>query len=192
MPKPAPKKARTTRKPASPQAKAPSEPSAVSAPTPRKGRASTKTSPSQAEAALALALAAARSLDGDKCADVLVLDLRGRSQMTDYFVIASGTSDRQMHSAADHVVDLASSMKERLYRSNLDEAKANWLILDFVTVVVHVLMPETRHFYDLEMLWGDAPRLEWSGARPAAAPVIAGRNRAGLTAADVLPGRRAR
>lgn len=140
-----------------------------------------------AASARALALDIAASLEGNKCADVLVLDLRDRSPITDYFVIASGTSDRQMHAACEHVVELAEARSESLYRSNLDAERSDWLILDFVDVVVHVLMPEARRHYDIEMLWGDAPRLR----RPALDPPKAEskRNRAGLTDADVLPDR---
>lgn len=131
-----------------------------------------------------LAVAAARSLQADKCQEVMVLDLRGRNEVTDYFVIASGSSDRQMHSAAEHIVELAEEMGESLYRSNLGEPRANWLILDFVDVVIHIMMPEARTYYDLEMLWGDAPRIN---ARAKPSP---GRNRAGLKPAD-LPGQSA-
>jgi ribosome-associated protein len=138
---------------------------------------------------LSFAQAAGRSLEGNKCQDVLVLDLRGRSQVTDFFVIASGTSDRQMHSAAEHVVEMAEGLGESLFRSNLDEAKTTWLVLDFVDVVVHVFMPEARLYYDLEMLWGDAPRVEFKRDCLEDGPA-AKRNRAGLTAEDVLPGRK--
>lgn len=133
-------------------------------------------------------------LSDDKCEDVLVLDLRGRSQMTDFFIIASGTSDRQLRSAADHVAQSAKKSGIGVYRSNLDEARANWIVLDLVDVVVHVLMPDTRRYYDLEMLWGDAPRVSWqresdkSAAQAAQRP--ADRNRAGLTPGDILPGGR--
>lgn len=118
-----------------------------------------------------------------------MLDLRGRSQITDYFVIASGTSDRQLHSAAEHVVEEAKSAGEGLFRSNLDEKRANWIVLDFVDVVVHVFMPEARLFYDLEMLWGDSPRVEWKGEAKEEAPATSKRNRAGLKQSDILPGR---
>ena len=145
----------------------------------------------RSEATRLFCIEAARSLTDDKCEYVLVLDLRGRSQVTDFFVIASGTSDRQIRSAADHVADMASSRGISLYRSNLDESRANWIVLDFVDVVVHAMLPETRRYYDLELLWGDAPRVAWQrpGDAPSEArPSLPGeRNRAGLTERDVLP-----
>lgn len=141
------------------------------------------------DATINFAKAAAKSLEESKCVDVIVLDLRGRSQITDFFVIASGTSDRQMHSAAEHVVELGESTNESLYRSNLDEKRANWYVLDFVDVVVHILMPDARRHYDLEMLWGDAPRVQWKkgGAK---VETTSKRNRAGLKQSDILPGRK--
>ncbi|MBL8746875.1 MAG: ribosome silencing factor [Phycisphaerae bacterium] len=160
-------------------------------PTRSRPKAPTKASAKSAgkrDSALLLAKAAAKSLEGNKCLDVLILDLRGRSPITDYFVLATGTSDRQLHSAAEHVVELAESMNESLYRSNLDEKRAEWIVLDFVDVVVHTLMPDARRHYDLEMLWGDAPRVAWKKekAKPEAP---AKRNRAGLKQSDILPGR---
>lgn len=176
MPKPAPK--------------APKAPRLVAAKTGLPTRTKPKGQPpDRGEQARAFACAAAASLEGNKCQDVLVLDLRGRSQITDFFVIASGSSDRQMHSAAEHVAELAEGLDEALYRSNLDESRANWIVLDFVDVVVHVFMPESRRYYDLEMLWGDAPRVEWKEGVAATPGGASKRNRAGLTNRDVLPGR---
>lgn len=144
---------------------------------------------------LAFAIDAARMLRDDKCENVILLDLRGRSQVTDYFVIASGTSERQMRSAGDHVGDLGAGTGFALFGSNLAERGASWLLLDFVDVVVHLFEPEKRLYYDIEMLWGDAPRVAWE--RPGDAPppgrkepVPGGapnRNHAGLTGDDVLP-----
>lgn len=143
-----------------------------------------------------VAIEAARLLKDDKCEDILVLDLRGHSEVTDFFVIASGTSDRQMRSAGLHVEALARERGFDLHRSNLKEREATWLILDFVDVVVHLFEPETRLFYDLEMLWGDVERLDWKRDRDregeegdgSAVREPGDRNRAGLRDDDVLPG----
>lgn len=150
------------------------------------------TDPVREAAALRLCLDAAKTLDANKCQDIHLLDLRGRSQVTDFFVIASGTSDRQMHSAADHVAQMAKKNRFNLYRSNLDEAGTPWVVLDFVDAVVHIFMPETRLYYDLEMLWGDAPRIDWKNGVRIEDLVGAGkeRNRAGLKPGDLLPGRK--
>lgn len=148
---------------------------------------SVSASPEREAQALRFAIEAARSLHDDKCDDVLVLDLRGRSQVTDFFVIASGTSERQLRSAAQHVAEIAEPGPLDLYHSNLGESRQNWYVLDFVDVVTHVLMPDTRRFYDMEMLWGDAPRVEWEREGQASASPQT-RNKAGLRPGDLPSG----
>lgn len=108
----------------------------------------------------AFAIEAARLVHDDKCEQVVVLDVRNLSQVTDYIVIGSGTSDRQMKSVLDHVEELGEESGLPAFRSNTD-AGATWLLIDFIDVVVHLFEPNTRAHYDLEMLWGDAPRLAW-------------------------------
>lgn len=110
--------------------------------------------------AAAFGVEVARLLHDDKCTDVLVLDVRKLSQVTDYIVIASGTSDRQMRSVLHHVEELGAQRGMNTFRSHTDE-RATWLLADFVDVVVHLFEPNVRAHYDLEMLWGDAPRLLW-------------------------------
>lgn len=110
--------------------------------------------------ARAFAIEAARLLEDDKCEDVLVLDVRGLSHLCDFIVIGSGTSDRQMRSAAAEVIDLGKGSGHPSVRQNVDE-RTTWYVVDFVDVVVHVFEPNTRAYYDIEMMWGDAPRLEW-------------------------------
>lgn len=148
---------------------------------------SASTSPEREAAALAFAIEAARLLTDDKCEDVLVIDLRGRSQVTDFFIVASGTSERQMRSSAQHVADLTKDHPLELYRSNLSEQDHGWTFLDLVDVVVHVLTPESRRYYDIEMLWGDAPRIEWRRERDMHGEAPADRNRAGLRPGDLSP-----
>ena len=94
-----------------------------------------------------------------KAHDVVVLDLRGISSATDYFVIASGRSDVQVKAIADHVVD--ELKKEKVRPEHAEGLRgARWVLLDYVDFVVHVFHPEARFFYQLENLWGDAPRWE--------------------------------
>lgn len=142
-------------------------------------------SPEREAAALAFAIEGARCLKDDKCEDVLVIDLRGRSQVTDFFIIASGTSERQMRSAAQHVADLSEDHQLALYRSNLNDHDQGWTFLDFVDLVVHVLTPEARRYYDIEMLWGDAPRVEWQREGERTDDARPDRNRAGLRPGDL-------
>ena len=94
-----------------------------------------------------------------KAHDVVVLDLRGISTATDYFVIATGRSDVQVKAIADHVVD---ELKKESVRPEHTEGLrgARWVLMDYVDFVVHVFHPEARFFYQLETLWGDAPRWE--------------------------------
>jgi len=121
------------------------------------------TRPPRSDLGEAFALAAAREIDGLHGRDVLVLDVRGLSQLTNYIVIATGTSDRQIKAVADHVNELArDTFGLQRFGSERDEA-ATWLVLDFIDVMVHLFEPATRAHYDLEMMWGDAPQLKWSG-----------------------------
>lgn len=120
------------------------------------------------EEARKFAIESARMLSDDKCTDVIVMDVREKSQLSDFIVIASGTSDRQMRSGAEHLRDLARSLGHDVFRTNLDE-QTTWIVLDCVDVVVHIFEPNQRAFYDLEMLWGDAPRIKWERAGRAAA-----------------------
>jgi ribosome-associated protein len=91
-----------------------------------------------------------------KAVDPLVLDLRGLCEATDYFVIASGTSDAHVRGMAEHLVTaLAPSGLEPHHVEGL--AQGRWVLLDYVDFVVHVFHPELREFYQLERLWGDAP-----------------------------------
>ena len=106
------------------------------------------------------ALAAARGvLDARKAEDVVVLDLRGRSAFTDYFVICHGTSERQVKSLAD---EIAREVKKQTgLRASLEGYnKAEWVLLDFGDFVVHVFSKAARDFYRLESLWFDAPPLQ--------------------------------
>ncbi|MCA9279709.1 MAG: ribosome silencing factor [Phycisphaeraceae bacterium] len=106
------------------------------------------------------AIAAARALKDARCDDILVLDVSGKNPVTDYIVIGTGTSDRQMRSA---LADVESAAKDCGYHP-FDPAKdtsADWLLADYLQVMVHVFEANARALYDLEMLWGDGKRVEW-------------------------------
>ncbi len=110
-----------------------------------------------------LTIAAARVADELRCEDVVILDLRGLSPVTDFFVIATGTSDRQLRAVADAVDEQAAAMGHKQYgRSGYEHA--TWVLTDYVDVVVHLFDEPSRTYYDLELLWGDAPRVEWHAA----------------------------
>ena len=108
--------------------------------------------------ARAFALAAARAAAERHCSDIVVLDLKGKSPATDYFVIATGTSDRQMRAVADEISEAAREQDfQRFGRAGYEQAR--WILLDFIDVVIHIFDSEYRDYYDLELLWGDAERL---------------------------------
>jgi ribosome-associated protein len=105
------------------------------------------------------ALAAAGVAAGRHCKDIVVLDLKGKSPATDYFVIATGTSDRQMRTVADEISEAARERGlQRFGRAGYEQAR--WILLDFIDVVIHIFDAEYRDYYDLELLWGDAKRLK--------------------------------
>jgi len=112
------------------------------------------------EPARELAVAAARIAKRDNCEGIVVLDLRGISPITDYFVIATGTSDRQMRSVADDIATDGRKIGQKLWKM-AGEDTAEWIVMDFVDVVVHLFDEEHRRYYDLELLWGEAPKVRW-------------------------------
>lgn len=126
-------------------------------------------STSDPEDVLAFAVEAARLAADDKCEDVVLLDVRDLSQLSDYLVLCSGTSDRQMRTVADEVEELGAKMGFPLFRRDIDD-RTTWVVVDCVDVVVHVFEPNARAHYDLEMLWADAPRLEWERGKPISKP----------------------
>ena len=95
----------------------------------------------------------------DKLAvDVLVLDLHGVIGYTDYFVICSGNSDRQAKAIHDGIHFGMKQDHAMLPRRVEGLSEARWILMDYLDVVVHVFTPDTRDFYRLESLWGEAPR----------------------------------
>jgi ribosome-associated protein len=108
---------------------------------------------------------AARAASAKQGEGVLVLDVRDLITITDYFVIASAASDRQVKTIADEVVKALRGEGTKPVRIE-GEAGSRWILLDFVDFVVHVFHQDERDHYRLERLWIDAPRVEWeNGAR---------------------------
>lgn len=103
----------------------------------------------------------ARLLADGRCDEVTALDLQGVSQVADFFVIATGTSDRQMKSLAADVKALGREEGHAVYQSNGVDG-GDWIIIDFVHLVVHLFSEEKRAYYDLESLWGDGKRINWA------------------------------
>jgi ribosome-associated protein len=100
---------------------------------------------------------AAEAASAAKPQYLAILDLRGLSSFTDHFLIASADSARQVRAIADRVEErLTQAGVRMLHREGAREA--HWILLDYQDVVVHIFDEQTRQFYDLERLWGDAPR----------------------------------
>lgn len=90
-----------------------------------------------------------------KAEDVVIMDLKDLTTITDYFIICSGDSDSQVKAICDHIIDQLK--KEHINVWHVEGYQAlNWVLLDLVDVVVHIFQPEVREYYALEKLWGDA------------------------------------
>lgn len=108
-----------------------------------------------------LAQRAADAAAGKKAVDIRILDLRGLTSITDFFVICSGTSTTQVDAIADGVEQALK--KDGQYPSHTEgKAESTWILLDYGDVVVHIFEEQTRAFYALERLWGDAASIPLS------------------------------
>ena len=106
-------------------------------------------------AVLQVARQAATVLSDQKAVDVTLLDLRGVTDMADYFLVASGTSDTHVRATAQHVLDRLKAAGMTVHSvEGLEQGR--WVLLDYVDVVVHLFHPSLRTYYQLERLWGDA------------------------------------
>jgi ribosome-associated protein len=104
-------------------------------------------------------IAAITAADDKKAVDLIVLDLRNAAGFTDYFLICSGNNTRQVRAIADGVIDaLAAAGAKPAHIEGYD--RSEWILLDYFDFIVHVFAPETRAFYGLERLWGNAERIE--------------------------------
>jgi ribosome-associated protein len=98
--------------------------------------------------------------DNKKAENVVVLDVRELSSVTDYFVIASGTSEPHLRAIVDEITDrLRDDYDLRPMRKD-GSVQGAWVVLDFFDVIVHVMRADARERYDLEGLWGDAKRIK--------------------------------
>lgn len=125
----------------------------------RETQASTTSTASTLDPSQGKALVCARAAIDKKAENLRVLDLSDLSGFTDYFVICSGTSDRQVQAISDSVENL---MNQQGYETLSIEGygEGRWVLMDFGDVVVHVFLDALREYYDLETLWSDAPRVK--------------------------------
>ena len=116
-----------------------------------------------------IAIACARIAEDKKAENITVLNIHKLTFITDYFVIATGFNKRQLQAIAD---DIEKQLKEEgvrcLGREGYNEAV--WVLMDYGDVVIHLFDEEARKTYDLEMLWGDAPRVRWKARAKKAKP----------------------
>ncbi|HVM48673.1 MAG TPA: ribosome silencing factor [Candidatus Acidoferrum sp.] len=107
-----------------------------------------------------LALLCRELADNKKAEDITILDVRKLSSVTDYFVIASGTSEPHLRAIVDEITDRLREDHGLRAKAVDGTMKAAWVVLDYFDVIVHVMRGDLRERYDLEALWGDAPRVK--------------------------------
>ena len=110
---------------------------------------------------LRLAIAAARTADENRGQDIVVLDVRELTSIFDYFVIASGTSRRQIHAMSEEIDHkLEDDLNDKRMSIDGYSSDSGWIVLDYGTVVIHLFDEDTRGFYSLEALWADAKKVD--------------------------------
>jgi ribosome-associated protein len=107
-----------------------------------------------------LALLCREYADNRKAEDIVVLDVRELSTVTDYFVIASGTSEPHLRAIVEEITDTLRKEHDLRPRAVDGTLHTAWVVLDFFDVIVHVMKKDVRERYDLETLWGDAPQVK--------------------------------
>jgi ribosome-associated protein len=112
------------------------------------------------EASRQFAIEAARLAAETRGHNVLVLELAGISPVTDFYVIVTGTSARQMRTVVDQVDELAEKVGYKSFHRSGYEGET-WIASDYVDVVLHVFNQDARYYYDIENLWGEAKRIDW-------------------------------
>ena len=107
-----------------------------------------------------LALLCREFADNKKAEDIVILDVRDLSSVTDYFVIASGTSEPHLRAIVEEITDKLREEHHLRPRAVDGTLHTAWVVLDYFDVIVHVMRQDVRERYDLETLWGDAPRVK--------------------------------
>ena len=116
-----------------------------------------------------LALLCRELADNKKAEDILILDVRALSSVTDYFVIAAGSSEPHLRAIVDEIADRLREDYGLRPKAIDGTFRAAWVVLDYFDVIVHVMRQDVRARYDLETLWGDAPRVKPRKRAPARA-----------------------
>ena len=116
--------------------------------------------------ALQFAIELARIAHDHKTDGLIALDLRGINAVTDFTVIGTGTSERQIRAVAEHVIEYGKRIGQRPF-GYCGYENAAWVVVDFVDVVFHLFAKPYRDYYDLELLWGDVPHIVWARSETA-------------------------
>lgn len=110
-----------------------------------------------------IAILCARIADNKKGEDIIIFEVQRLTSVTDYFVICSGLNKKQLQS-------MATDIRSKLQNYNIREigvegyVDAQWILMDYGDVIIHLFNKDMRRFYDLELLWGDAPKLSWNSS----------------------------
>src|SRR3974390_2015214 len=107
-----------------------------------------------------LALLCRTLADNKKAEDIEILDVRELSSVTDYYVIVSGTSEPHLRAIVEEITEKLRDVHQLRPRAVDGAVQASWVVLDYFDVIVHVMRGDVRERYDLESLWGDAPRVK--------------------------------
>jgi ribosome-associated protein len=116
-----------------------------------------------------LALLCRRLAENRKAEEIVILDVRELSSVTDYFVLASGTSEPHLRAIVEEITDKLREDHDLRPRAIDGTFQAAWVVLDYFDVIVHVMRQDVRERYDLETLWGDAPRVRLRKKAPSSA-----------------------
>jgi ribosome-associated protein len=107
--------------------------------------------------------------ENKKAENVVILDVRKISTITDYFVVVTGTSEPHLRAIVHEITDVLREEENLRPRAVDGDIRTPWQVLDYFDVIVHIMRPDMREKYDLESLWGDAPRLQTGAKRKKAA-----------------------
>jgi len=117
-----------------------------------------------------LALICWEQADNKKAENIVILDVSKLSSVTDYFVVCSATSEPHLRAISDEITDALRDDHELRPRAIDGTLQTAWIVMDYFDVIVHIMKTDAREKYDLEALWGDAPRVKPRKARAKATP----------------------